>query len=69
MDTNFNDIRFIYLPPMLCASIQLGISTNMETMTANYVDVRLERKQIVLEAYHNALHPQAVVRSNQQATK
>lgn len=38
--------------------IQLGISTNMEVMTAGYVDVRLERKQIVLDAYHNALHPQ-----------
>lgn len=37
--------------------IQLGISTNMEAMTATYVDVRLERKQIVLDAYHNALHP------------
>ncbi|MDL2273319.1 tyrosine-type recombinase/integrase [Oscillospiraceae bacterium OttesenSCG-928-G22] len=37
--------------------IQLGISTNMEAMTANYVDVRLERKKIVLDTYHNALHP------------
>ena len=35
----------------------LGISTNMEAMTAKYVGVRLERKQAVLEAYHNALHP------------
>lgn len=37
--------------------IQLGISTNMEAMTANYVDVRLERKKTVLDVYHNALHP------------
>ncbi|HOG02198.1 MAG TPA: hypothetical protein PKW41_14080 [Clostridia bacterium] len=27
-------------------------------MTANCIDVRLERKQIVPDAYHNALHPQ-----------
>jgi len=37
--------------------IQLGISTNLESMTARYVDVRLERKKSVLDAYHNALHP------------
>jgi integrase len=37
--------------------IQLGISTNLEAMTARYVDVRLERKKDVLDAYHNALHP------------
>jgi len=38
-------------------AIQLNISTNMEAMTAKYVDVRLERKRAVLGAYHNALHP------------
>jgi len=37
--------------------LQLNISTNMEAMTAKYVDVRLERKKAVLDAYHNALHP------------
>lgn len=37
--------------------IQLGISTNLEAVTAQYVDVRLGRKKIVLDAYHNALHP------------
>jgi len=31
--------------------------SNMEAMTAKYVDVRLERKRAVLDAYHNALHP------------
>ena len=35
----------------------LGISTNLEAVTAQYVDVRLDRKRIVLEVYHNALHP------------
>ena len=34
----------------------LGISSNLEAVTAQYVDVRLERKQTVLETYHNALH-------------
>ena len=37
--------------------ISLGISTSLEAVTAQYVDVRLERKKIVLEAYHNALFP------------
>jgi integrase len=32
-------------------------SSNLEANTAQYVDVRLERKQIVLDAYHKALHP------------
>jgi integrase len=36
--------------------LSLGISTNLEAVTATYVDVRLERKETVLEAYHNALH-------------
>ena len=37
--------------------MSLGISTNLEAVTAQYVDVRLERKKAVLEAYHKALHP------------
>lgn len=37
--------------------LQLRISTNLEAMTAQYVDVRLERKKFVLGAYHNALFP------------
>ena len=40
------------------AGIQLGISTKLDAVTAQYVDVRLERKKEVLDAYHNALHPQ-----------
>ena len=36
----------------------LGISTNLEAVTAQYVNVRLERKKAVLETYHKALHPQ-----------
>ncbi len=38
--------------------ISLGISTNLEVVTAQYVDVRLDRKKTVLETYHKALHPQ-----------
>ena len=37
--------------------LQLGISTNLDAVTAQYVDVRLERKKFVLDAYHNALFP------------
>ena len=36
--------------------MSLGISSNMEAVTAQYVDVRLERKQVVLNTYHDALH-------------
>ena len=38
--------------------MSLGISTNLEAVTAQYVNVRLERKRAVLETYHKALHPQ-----------
>jgi integrase len=40
------------------AGIQLGISTKLDSVTAQYVDVRIERKKEVLNAYHSALHPQ-----------
>ena len=33
--------------------IQLGMGSNLESVTAQYVDVRLDRKRIVLEAYHH----------------
>jgi hypothetical protein len=39
------------------ARMSLGISTNLEAITARYVDVRLERKKAVLNIYHQALHP------------
>lgn len=32
--------------------IQLQLSNNLEAVTAQYVDVRLERKLIVLDRYH-----------------
>lgn len=38
--------------------MSLGISSNLEAVTAQYVNVRLERKKAVLETYHKALHPQ-----------
>lgn len=37
--------------------ISLGLSMNYEAVTARYVDVRLERKKEVLDAYHAAIHP------------
>ena len=36
--------------------MSLGISTNLEAVTARYVDVRLERKKEVLDTYHKAVH-------------
>jgi len=38
--------------------LSLGISTNFDAVTAQYVDVRMERKQAVLEMYHQKLFPQ-----------
>lgn len=35
--------------------IQLGISTNLESVTAQYVNVRADRKLLVLETYHRAV--------------
>ncbi len=32
--------------------VSLGLSMNFEAVTARYVDVRLERKKEVLDAYH-----------------
>lgn len=36
--------------------IHLGISNSLDSATAQYVDVRIDRKRIVLEAYHNDVH-------------
>lgn len=36
--------------------ISLGISTSLESVTAKYVDVRKERKSVVLGTYHQAIH-------------
>ena len=36
--------------------LSLGISSNLETETARYVDVRLDRKREVLGIYHEAVH-------------
>ena len=35
--------------------VLLGLSMNFEAVTARYVDVRLERKKEVLDAYHDAV--------------
>ena len=37
--------------------ITLGISGNLDAVTKQYVEVRVDRKRAVLEAYHNVLHP------------
>lgn len=49
--------------------MSLGISTNLEAVTAQYVDVRLERKKAVLETYHKALHPQKAIPEKDAASK
>ncbi len=49
--------------------ISLGISTSLEAVTAQYIDVRLERKLTVLDAYHNALHPNVVTKNPEKQPK
>ena len=49
------------------AGIQLGISTKLDAVTAQYVDVRLERKKEVLDAYHNVLHPKPTEEKQSEA--
>lgn len=39
--------------------VSLGLSMNFEAVTARYVDVRLERKKEVLDAYHSAVEKAA----------
>lgn len=57
----FADFDFSAFLGCLRLGISLGISTNLEAVTAQYVDVRLERKQSVLQTYHKALQPKTTV--------
>jgi integrase len=38
----------------------LGISGNLDSVTARYIDVRIDRKRTVLDAYHNTVLPEAI---------
>ncbi|MFB0921187.1 MAG: tyrosine-type recombinase/integrase [Oscillospiraceae bacterium] len=49
--------------------IQLGISTNLEATTAQYVDVRLDRIAIVLNTYHNAIQPAKDIQAEKSMKK
>jgi len=40
--------------------ISLGISNNLDAVTATYINVRQERKEFVLEKYHKSIHETAV---------
>jgi integrase len=40
--------------------LELGISGNLDAVTAQYVDVRIDRKREVLDVYHNAVLSGAV---------
>jgi len=49
--------------------MSLGISTNLEAVTARYVDVRIERKKEVLDTYHKAVHATNVKSTGGEQTK
>lgn len=46
--------------------LQLKIGSKLDATTTRYVDVRLERKQFVLDAYHNAVKDTQSKKSSQQ---
>ena len=48
--------------------IQLGISTNLEATTAQYVDVRLDRIRVVLQTYHNEILPEKQLDAKKEHT-
>jgi integrase len=68
---NFFTVGMILGHSLKGTGIQLGISTKLDAVTAQYVDVRLERKKEVLDAYHNVLHPkpQIKVKSESKSPK
>ena len=47
----------------------LGLSMNFEAVTARYVDVRLERKKEVLDAYHGAVEKAAPAQAKEAGAK
>ena len=47
----------------------LGLSMNFEAVTARYVDVRLERKKEVLDAYHGAVKQAAPAKAEKAEPK
>lgn len=47
----------------------LGLSMNFEAVTARYVDVRLERKKEVIDAYHSALEKADPAAAKKATTK
>ena len=44
--------------------LQLNISTNFDATTAQYVNVRMERKKVVLDTYHNKIKPGALTKES-----
>ncbi|MFT4105509.1 MAG: tyrosine-type recombinase/integrase [Lacrimispora sp.] len=49
--------------------VSLGLSMNFEAVTTRYVDVRLECKKEVLEAYHGALEKADSAQTKETAAK
>ena len=49
--------------------VSLGLSMNFEAVTARYVDVRLERKKEVLDAYHGAVKQAAPAKAEKAEPK
>ena len=49
--------------------VSLGLSMNLEAVTARYVDVRLERKKEVLDAYPDAVKQAAPPKAQKAGSK
>ena len=50
----------------LCAGNLLGISGSLDSVTAQYVDARIERKMEVLTVYHNVVLPEVLQMLNER---
>jgi integrase len=58
LTSDFYTVGEIFRHTLKGIGISLGISTNLEVVRAQYVNVRLDRKKTVLRIYHKAQHPQ-----------
>ena len=63
----FKIIKMLYT--LAGIGVSLGLSMNFEAVTARYVDVRLERKKEVLDAYHGAVKQAAPAKAEKAEPK
>lgn len=68
---NLNELNATAIGAKPCLKgigIQLGISTNLDATTAQYVDVRLDRIRVILQTYHNEILPEKQLDTKKEHT-